>query len=206
MSSTNCVPTLDECLALMDEHGMLDNIRAHSFQVARVAEAVIEALGQGKLKNRLPDPDLVRAGALLHDIAKTPCLGNKCDHAKIGRDICVEIGYPDIGEIVREHVVLYDFSPERYQRGNFLAKEIVYYADKRVRHDAIVTLAKRLEYILDIYGDSSKERHELIRKNFKRCQDMEAHLFTFIDFAPEELVNHIPTNTIVSNDPGEQAV
>lgn len=203
MSSAKCVPSTKECISLMDEYGMLDNIRAHSFQVARVAEAVMDGLSKGKLRHRLPDLDLVLAGALLHDIAKTPCLGNKCNHAKIGRDICVEIGYPDIGEIVREHVVLYDFSPERYQRGNFLAKEIVYYADKRVRHDAVVTLEQRLEYILDIYGDSSKERHELIRKNFKRCQDMETHLFTFIDFTPEELVDHVPTNSILSDKSGE---
>jgi len=189
----------------MDEYGMLDNIRSHSLQVARVAEAVMDGLGQGKHRHRLPDLDLVRAGALLHDIAKTPCLGNRCNHAKVGRDICVEIGYPDIGEIVREHVVLYDFSPERYQRGNFLAKEIVYYADKRVRHDAVVTLEQRLEYILDIYGDSSEERHELIRKNFKRCQDMETHLFTFIDFPPEDLGNHFSVDSIIPNGSGEQA-
>lgn len=205
MSSEKGVPSIKECISLMDAYGMLDNIRSHSFQVARVAEAVMDGLGRENPRHRLPDLDLVRAGALLHDIAKTPCLGNQCNHAKVGRDICVEIGYPDIGEIVREHVVLYDFSLDRYQRGDFLAKEIVYYADKRVRHDAVVTLEQRLEYILDIYGDSSKKKHELIRKNFKRCQDMETYIFTFIDFSPEELVNHVSPDSIIPDGSGEQA-
>ena len=92
-----------------------------------------------------------------------------------------------VGEIVREHVILRDFSPERYGRGQFQAKEIVYYADKRVCHDEIVPLHQRLDYIVDRYARNDHERQELIRANFQRCVILEGYLFAGLDFQPEDL-------------------
>jgi putative nucleotidyltransferase with HDIG domain len=182
------IPSKTQCLALMDQYGMLDNIRAHSLAVARVAEAVLTGLTEtnGK-KINLPERELVLAGALLHDIAKTICLQQDCLHAQKGRDICLRHGFPAIAEIVCEHVLLREFSIERYAQGIFYAKEIVYYADKRVRHDTIVSLEERLSYILERYGNNDKERVGRIRDNFQRCQTMEKYLFSRINFAPDEL-------------------
>ena len=175
----------------MDEHGMLANIRAHSFMVARVAETLLLQMGQGNSGMNLPNRNLVLAGALLHDIAKTLCLENQCNHAQLGGDICVELGYHDIGEIVREHVILNDFSPMRYKHGNFLAKEIVYYADKRVRHDTVVSLEQRLDYIIEFYGNNDENRQRLIRENFQRCCEIEKYLFSFIKFSATSLSKHV---------------
>lgn len=191
---SNAIPSLAQCLALMDRYAMLDNIRDHSLTVATVAESLLAGLGETMGNDiNLPDPDLVRAGALLHDIAKTICLGNKCDHARTGRDICLELGYPAIGEIVREHVMLKDFSPDRYIMGNFLAKEIVYYADKRVRHDSVVSLDERLAYIIERYGNQDQLRHQQIEQNFQRCRTLEHHLFSHINFATDELAAKVST-------------
>jgi len=180
---------------------MLDNIRAHSFMVARVAEALVHSMASAKLQP-LPDLDLVLSGALLHDIAKTPCLEKQCHHAKVGRDICVELGYPEIGEIVREHVVLYDYDRHRYLQGNFMAKEIVYYADKRVLHDSIVSLEQRLDYIIDNYGNADEKRHDLIRDNFRLCQNMEEFLFSFIEFPANDLKQYVSSDSFEPTDPG----
>ncbi len=185
----------------MDEHKMLDNIRAHSFVVARVAETIVLKMAQGNIEQDLPDLDTVLAGALLHDIAKTQCIKSGCNHAKLGDEICAERGYPDIGEIIRDHVILYDFAPERYRQGQFLAKEIVYYADKRVRHDAIVSLDKRLDYIIEHYGNNDIEMHRRIRANFQRCLDIEKFFFSFIDFTPDELVHHVSPRPFIKNEP-----
>ncbi|MBW2505843.1 MAG: hypothetical protein JRD19_02095, partial [Deltaproteobacteria bacterium] len=38
------IPGVDECLALMEQHHMLPNIRAHSILVARVAEIITKGL------------------------------------------------------------------------------------------------------------------------------------------------------------------
>lgn len=186
------IPTIRQCLSLMDEFAMLDNIRQHSFVVARCASALLAGLKRaGKTGAPLPAEELVVTGALLHDIAKTQCLQGNCRHAQVGRDICRDLGFPEIGEIVSEHVILSDFSPERYRQGIFDAKELVYYADKRVRHDQIVPLDNRLIYILDRYGDNDPRKETLIIANFRHCQELEGHLFSFLDFPPEVLPQYI---------------
>lgn len=171
---------------------MLDNIREHSFVVARVAVSLIDGLYRtGKSPGPLPNKDEVIAGALLHDIAKTLCIKTDCRHAEIGRQICVELGYPELSEIVAEHVVLKNFTADLYTQGIFGTKEMVFYADKRVRHDQVVSLDHRLEYIIERYGDNNPAKEQLIRENFNKTLDLEKYLFSFLDFSPEEITNHI---------------
>jgi len=165
---------------------MLDNIRAHSIMVARVAHVLLQGLTSSSSSSP-PSEELVVAGALLHDIAKTPCLKNRCDHARHGSDICLELGYPEVAEVVREHVILMNFSLTRYDKGNFLAKEIVYYADKRVRHDEIVTLDERLEYILENYGNNDPKRYSLIKENFDKCLQLEKFLFSAMELTTNDI-------------------
>ncbi len=172
----------------MDKYAMLDNIRAHSLMVTRVAHVLLEALSSStRTTAPLPADNLVMAGALLHDIAKTQCLENSCDHARQGRDICLELGYPEVAEVVREHVFLAEFSPRRYDQGYFLAKELVYYADKRVRHDEIVSLEERLDYILERYGNNDPKRHSLIEENFDKCKQLETFLFLSAEMETKSL-------------------
>jgi len=179
------IPDFTACAALMEQHGMLANIRAHSLLVARIAELLAKKLQ--KTSSQPPDLQLCVSGALLHDIAKTPCLNSGCNHAKAGAEICRSLGFPEIAEIVAGHVVLPDFSPERYAAGIFSSVEIVHYADKRVIHDQIVSLPERLGYILDRYGGDDARKQEGIRDNFRKCGELEKQLFSFLDFSPEEL-------------------
>ncbi len=193
-------PSVSRCLALMDEHTMLTNIREHSFVVARVAEAILQKLQIKTIHADLPSINLVVAGALLHDIAKTRCLKEGCDHAKVGGDICDLHGYPEISEIVREHVWLVDFSPTRYRRSIFFAKELIYYADKRVLHDQIVNLSARLDYILERYGNNDAVRHSLIKKNFHQCQELENWLCHSAGCSPEELLEEITPHRLYEKE------
>ena len=185
------VPDLATCIRLMDEYKMLDNIRHHSLVVARVADALLCGLADESGPAPPADERQVIAGALLHDIAKTPCLESGCDHAARGAEICRQHGYPDIARIVEEHVILGEHDPERYKNGIFTAGEIVYYADKRVRHTEIVSLEERLQYIISHYGNNDPHRHALIRENFERCREMEASLFAFLPFAVDELEHRV---------------
>ncbi len=169
---------------------MLENIRQHSFMVARVAETIIQNLSIPLEKGIAPpDPSLVLAGALLHDIAKTKCLDGSCRHAEEGEQICIDHGFPDVGTIVGEHVILKSFTPENYRSGCFGAHEIVYYSDKRVTHTTIVSLEQRLEYIVDRYGDGSSYIEMRIRENFQHCLHLEEYLFSFLPFTPENLAS-----------------
>ncbi len=180
------IPDLGQCIRLMEQYRMLDNIRHHSLVVARVADQIVRDLGKSGT-DVLPERRLVIAGALLHDIAKTPCLDSSCEHAQVGAEICMEHGFPEVAGIVAEHVILRDHDPERYAAGVFTAGEIVYYADKRVRHTEIVDLDQRLAYILDHYGRGDPRLHRLIRENFQRCVELERHLFRALAMPPDHL-------------------
>ena len=185
------VPTIDECARLMEQYKMLPNIRLHSLVVARISDLLITSLQSRVNGQQLPDRQLCVSGALLHDIAKTPCLDGSCDHAIAGAEICYQHGYPEIAAIVEEHVILKDHNPDRNRNGVFTAREIVYYADKRVRHDEIVNLNERLDYIIEHYGNSNAKLHELIRANFNQCVQLEELLFSFLDFSPVQLAANI---------------
>jgi putative nucleotidyltransferase with HDIG domain len=171
----------------MEQYAMLDNIRHHSLVVARLAAQIQQGLSDSPQATSPTNRQLVISGALLHDIAKTPCLNSNCDHAKEGGKICRQHGYSEIATIVEQHVLLWEYEPSRYAEGCFTEREIVYYADKRVRHHSVVGLDKRLDYILEHYGRGNPVLHRLIRKNFKKCVILEEYLFRFLPFAPNEL-------------------
>jgi len=161
------VPSETECRALIEEHGMLPNIVAHSEAVMRVAAAIVDDL---------IDPDdverpLVVAAALMHDITKTRALETKERHDESGGALARSLGMERIAEIIEQHVFLKDFDPE----GPLLAKEIVYYADKRVMHDTVVSLDERVEDLVVRYG-TTPERVALIRKNLEYARAVEAKI------------------------------
>lgn len=179
----------------MDSFAMWENIRRHSFLVARVAELLQKGLTESGRAAAVPERELVVAGALLHDIAKSKCLMEKCRHAEVGAALCDDLGYPQVAEIVLNHVVLSDFGPKRYVAGDFRATELVFYADKRVRHDEVVSLDERLEYILGKYADNNPHYEALILKNFQLCRTLEHQLFAFLDFSPTDL------STLLAGEP-----
>jgi len=178
------IPTIETCLQLMDDYRMLDNIKAHSRVVARVAELITVGLRQRSGAGL--NLDLVISASLLHDIAKTLCLDNHCDHARVGGEICREHGFVELADIVEEHVVIKSNSSVLITE-----KEIVYYADKRVNHDQVVSLQDRLDYILDRYGRNNAVRYDLIQQNFAKCLNMEKRIFASLDFSPEQLAYQI---------------
>ena len=173
------IPTVAECFQLMDRYLMLDNIRDHSIIVARVSALLVEE--SIKAGGNLSVALTVTA-ALLHDIGKTACLNNDHDHAVLGREICLEHGFTELAEIVADHVL--------FQNGSLSTvaeNEIVYYADKRVNHDKIVSLAAREEYIAERYGNNDPLRLEAIGRNCQKWQEVEKTLFAALPFSPKDV-------------------
>jgi uncharacterized protein len=180
---TAAIPTIEECFDLIEQHHMLPNIKDHSIMVARVAYIITSGLiAAGHHELSL---DKVIAGALLHDIGKTACLENDDDHAARGYDICLTHNLESIADIVAEHVIL-----KNYVLDNGVSeKEIVYYADKRVNHDQVVSLEDRLAYILERYGLNNQVRYLAIKKNYALCQGLEKYMFAELPFAPQDIAN-----------------
>ncbi|MCK9174366.1 MAG: HDIG domain-containing protein [Desulforhopalus sp.] len=185
------LPELKECFQCFDQYAMLANIREHSIMVTRVAETLYNNLISALPPENLPEKRVVIIGALMHDIAKSLCLNNNKSHAVVGMEICRQHSWPELAEIVEEHVLLKHFDDEGYRRGVFGAKELVFYSDKRVNHHEVVTLDQRLAYILERYSMDDPYRIKRIRANFDTGFILERRLFAHIDFPPEDLFNHL---------------
>ena len=173
------IPTLEQCYHLMCDMKMMDHIVAHSMQVCRVATFLTDHLREQQ--NHL-NFNLIRAAALLHDITKTRSFNTDENHALTGDQFLTDRGYPEIGDLVRQHVVM-----DAYRTGKILREvEIINYADKRVLHDKIVSLDKRLEYILERYAQNpaDRERIDLLWHKTKRLED---RIFDDLPFTPEDL-------------------
>ena len=175
------IPSIKECYCYMDKYHMLAHIKAHSVVVARVARMIARGL-------REVSPDIsvskTTAGALLHDIGKTPSFDSGRDHAEIGKQICIENSLDEIVPIVGEHIKL-----KKYRlNGADSEKEVVFYADKRVNHDRIVTLKEREGYILKRYGRDQEDLCRRIKSNFKLCGQVEEKLFRKLKFSPESFM------------------
>jgi uncharacterized protein len=180
-SAPSAIPDIKTCLSLMELYDMLPNIRDHSIAVAGVAEIITNGLNAAGHYLSL---DTIIAGALLHDIGKTACLDNDDDHAAKGLEICLAHNLEMIADIVAEHVILKNYDPAN----DFSEKEIVYYADKRVNHDQVVSLEERLNYILERYGKNNEIRCRAIRENYALCRELEKRMFSLLTFAPSDLV------------------
>lgn len=171
LDNTDRIPSRAECEELMARYAMLPNIVLHSVQVMHVALALTDNLADGVSINR----DAVIAGALLHDITKTRSLQTKEKHAASGGALLRELGFPMIARIVEQHVVITDVNlagpPEE--------KEIVYYADKRVMHDKIVTLEERVQDLLIRYG-KTEAIHNQILQNLQQVIPVERKLSSFM--------------------------
>ena len=149
------IPSRAECHELMVQYAMRPHIIEHSIQVMNVSLTITDNLKNGMSLNR----DLVMAGALLHDITKTISLETRENHAVSGGTLLRGLGFPSTAEIVEQHVRIRNLNLE----GRLEEREIVYYADKRVRHDTIVTIEERMRDIIQRYGATEEIRSQIIQ-------------------------------------------
>lgn len=85
----------DECLSILRESGC-------SEEVVRHCEAV-ESIAVKIARRCRADQDLVRAGALLHDIGRSET--HSVDHAVVGARIARELGLPEeVVSIIERHI------------------------------------------------------------------------------------------------------
>lgn len=173
------LPSLEQIAALWDTHAMLPNIRRHSEVVCAVALLLQGWLSQaGVTLNRR----VIRAGALLHDLAKTPCLSSSRRHDLEGAGILSDLGYPELSFMVLNHVTLPVENP-------LDETMVVYYADKRVNHDHLVNLNQRYAYIAGRYGKDDPKLLQRIEQGRRRALEVERLVFAsmFHRHTPDEV-------------------
>lgn len=177
------IPERAQCLSLLDDMDMPEHILAHSQLVCQVALLLSDALqASGVALNR----PLVHASALLHDITKPRSFTTGENHAKTGGEYLTGLGFPEVGEVVRQHVVLDAyFAAEQPNEA-----EIVNYADKRVLHDKIVPLDQRMQYILERYAKTDTHVR-MLQKVWEQTDQLEKRLFAYLNFTPLQLCDRV---------------
>jgi hypothetical protein len=130
------------------------------------------------------DLSLLEAGALLHDLAKTTSIANGGEHARLGAQWLLDLGYPAVAEIVREHVWL---SRDPAEPWPLREVEIVNYADKRVLHDEVVTLPHRFADLRRRYG-RTPEIVQRISRNEQRSLILEEKIFSRLTINPDDIL------------------
>jgi len=184
-SVSDRIPSREQCNKLMMQHSMRPNIVEHSIQVMHVSLAITDNLKNGVAVNR----DLVIAAALLHDITKTRSLKTTERHDLSGGELLREMGFTSIAEIVEQHIVLQSLNPQ----GRLEEREIIYYADKRVMHDKIVTIDERVHDLLQRYGNG-KEIRSLICQNKNLILAVESKIASFMKIDINRAIEEMKAN------------
>ncbi len=144
------VPSASECFAWWDDYKMLDNIKAHSTLVAKVAVQIAILADEAGVDIDIPT---MQASALLHDIAKSYCIHHGGNHSQLGAAWVMQLtGNPVIAMGVLHHV-FWPFEPEA---DKYFLPLAVSYADKRVMHDSLTSLEKRFGDLKIRYGKTER--------------------------------------------------
>ena len=178
------VPDETGCMALLEKYNTPEHIVLHSRAVWEVGKVI----GEGLLsKNHPIDMDLLRAACLLHDIAKYLCIIEKNRyHDVMGGEILTQEQLPAVAAIVVQHVMLREENDDSIKE-----EHVVFYADKRVVHDKVVTLEERFQYLVDTYARKPEAIAWLVEMKEKTMQ-LEKRIFRLLDFGPEDVVLFIP--------------
>ncbi|MCE1237295.1 MAG: NTP transferase domain-containing protein [Hyphomicrobiales bacterium] len=123
-------PEPEECEAILEGHAVADPVRRHCRAVAGLAVDLAERLAAAGVAL---DLDLVRAGALLHDVAK-----GHAHHAEIGAAMLRDLGFPAVADVVARHMRIDFGEGDRIDEA-----AVVHLADKCVAEERRVTLAER---------------------------------------------------------------
>lgn len=140
------------------------HVQAHCRQVALLAEQLAQKIIADSKNGIAVDPELAHCGGLVHDFVRVvdfnrvdPGLGSAEDqtfwktlreqysgwhHADVGADILEKRGEGVLARIVKRHKFSALGTPEGPQTWE---EKLVYYADKRVKHDQTVSLEERLD-------------------------------------------------------------
>ncbi len=173
------VPDLEKCYEILKTEGVPSHIIRHSEKVALISGVLGSALIE---KGEDLDLQLLVAGGLLHDVKKFATLKTGENHAKAGERFIKELGYKEVARIVGAHV----FFKPRKPYNKVWPEEIVFYADKRVKHEEIVSLDERFEDLILRYGKTEK-RVARINFLYRFSKRIEKKIFGKLSFSPASL-------------------
>ena len=173
------VPNAEECFLLLRKYEVPENVVEHSRRVHQIARTLCRELNRRGVGL---DPAVVEAASLLHDIAKVASFQTRENHSLAGARLLRELGFPEVAEVVRQHVVL----DSGLDHGRLTEAGVVHYADKRVKHTEIVSLGDRFADLKERYGKNPEARSRIDAME-RQSLILEELIFRKISFPPESL-------------------
>lgn len=155
-------PSMELCKKIQDYFHMPDDVKAHSSKVAIVASDISRLLCKKGVKL---NTNVILAAGMLHDIER-----GKSEHAKKGGELLSHMGYEQVSQIVREHMVLDSISDVLSE------KEVVFLADKMVEGEKLVNIEERFVAKEEKYKD---DRAALQSIKLKKKQAYEVYRAIF---------------------------
>jgi len=175
----------EQCISLLKKYKNPDNIIAHSMVVNEVSCFLAKKL---ILSGETLDYDMVNFGSLLHDIDKFQTLNTK-NHAILAKRWLDDMGLRDISKVVFSHKLGCVLHKKTYPKN--WEEKIIYYADKRVKYDMIVTLKDRFNYLRNRYGKLYPESMRKIDSAEPEAYKIEKEIFDTIGINPLRLKYNI---------------
>jgi len=148
--ATMHLPGVAECMELLAGQDAPPPLVAHVQAVAAVAFRLAERLrGLG----RKVDPLLAHRGGLVHDLGKVTARRLGRDHGELGAEILRAQGYPQLAGIAGRHLMFTILEPTCAPAT--WEEKLVFYADKIVEGDRVVTLDERLQALCGRYPENA---------------------------------------------------
>ncbi|MCX8189643.1 MAG: HDIG domain-containing protein [Candidatus Diapherotrites archaeon] len=167
---TDLVPSEEECLKLLKLQNVPENIIRHSIKVKELAIEICNSLKDRGIKI---NEKLVVAGALLHDLDKAETLDSeKKGHGKVAAEELEKLGMKSVSEIVRKHLL----ENILYGELKTIEEKIIFYADKRVQDDKLVSLDERFKYFKERYGLKDSSIMKIICESYPKVVELEKEL------------------------------
>ena len=155
------IPSREKCLDILTKNKTPSIIIEHTKEVCKVAEDIAEKLLKKGMKL---NKELVTAASLLHDIERA-----KDNHIIEGANLLKSLGYPEVSEVIRKHSLYKLKDSDRQPRT--IEEKIVFYADKRVNGNKIVSLKERF--------DALEKKHNVdLSKELEFAKKIEEELIT----------------------------
>ncbi len=168
-SCTGLVPSDEQCFEIWERYQMLPNIRKHSLLVARISSFLAQ---RARDRGWPVMVQAVRAAALLHDLGKTYSIRFGGNHCQLGAAMVMsETGNPALGQAVIHHICW----PGHVDLSRHFLPLSIIYADKRVKHDQLVSLEERFADLFERYG-TCQEIRERIQSSFDQARSIEREL------------------------------
>ena len=147
-------PGWNLCLTWLLEQNVSHNLLLHTQTVAAIAYQLALWL---RTAHHGVDPILAHRGGLLHDLAKILSLrtgASSIDHGHLAAQLLLACDQPELAEIARRHLLFClidpDRSPETWEQ------KVVYFADKLVEKNQLVSLEDRLRALRERYPTDEK--------------------------------------------------